>query len=256
MSAPVSPPAEAGRLDRIDLLRAAAMLWMTVFHFCFDLNHFGLMEQNFYRDPFWTWQRSAIVSGFLFTAGLSQAVALHRGQSWARFWRRWAQVAGAALLVSAGSVLMFPNSFIYFGVLHGIAVMLIVARLTAAWGAWLWLLGAVALVLPWLAPWAMNAAPALEVLNTRWLNWLGFVGQKPITEDYVPLLPWLGVVWWGVAAGQWALAQRPAWLGVNDAPAQGLRRWGVTLGRWSLSYYLLHQPVLLGLLAGWLWLWG
>jgi uncharacterized membrane protein len=256
MSAPVDQPAEAGRLDRIDLLRAAAMLWMTVFHFCFDLNHFGLMEQNFYRDPFWTWQRSAIVSGFLFTAGLSQAVALHRGQSWARFWRRWAQVAWAALLVTAGSVLMFPNSFIYFGVLHGIAAMLIVVRLTAAWGVWLWPLGALALALPWLAPWAMQTAPALEVLNTRWLNWLGFVGQKPITEDYVPLLPWLGVVWWGMAAGQWALAQRPAWLGVNDAPARGLRRWGVTLGRWSLSYYLLHQPVLLGLLAGWMWLWG
>jgi uncharacterized membrane protein len=71
-------PGDLGRLDRIDLLRAAAMLWMTVYHFCFDLNHFGFIEQNFYRDPFWTWQRTAIVSLFLFTAGLSQAVALHQ----------------------------------------------------------------------------------------------------------------------------------------------------------------------------------
>jgi uncharacterized membrane protein len=41
--------------------------------------------------------------------------------------------------VSAGSYLVFPKSFIYFGVLHGIAVMLIVVRLTAGWGRWLWL---------------------------------------------------------------------------------------------------------------------
>ena len=119
------------RLDRIDILRAAAMLWMTAFHFCFDLNHFGFIQQDFYDDPFWTWQRTFIVSLFLFTAGLSQAVALQQGQGWPRFWKRWAQVAGGALLVSIGSWLMFPDTFIYFGILHGIAAMLVLVRLTA-----------------------------------------------------------------------------------------------------------------------------
>lgn len=236
------------RLDRIDLLRAAAMLWMTAFHFCFDLNFFGLVREDFYRDPFWTWQRTAIVSLFLFTAGLSQAVAVHQGQTWARFWKRWLQVAAAALLVTAGSLIVFPESFIYFGVLHGIALMLIVARLTAGWGAWLWPLGALAIGLKFAAPAAMLAWPALEVFNTPWLNWMGLISRKPVTEDYVPLLPWLGVMWWGVAAGQWTLQHRPAWLGTADAAATGVRRALVTLARWSLSYYLLHQPVLMGLI--------
>ena len=242
------------RLDRIDLLRALAMGWMTVYHFCFDLNHFGLIEQNFYRDPFWTWQRTAIVSLFLFTAGLSQAVAVHQGQSWPRFWKRWVQVAGAALLVTAGSLVMFPNSFIYFGVLHGIAVMLIVVRLTAGWGNWLWPLGALAIGAKFAAPALIAALPALAVLDSPWLNWIGLISRLPVTEDHVPLLPWLGVMWWGVAAGRWALQHRPHWLGAADAPATGLKRVGVVLGRWSLSYYLLHQPVLLGLIGGVLWL--
>jgi len=38
-------------------------------------------------------------------------------------------------------------------------------------------------------------------MNAPALNWLGWISQKPITEDYAPLFPWLGVMWWGAAAG-------------------------------------------------------
>lgn len=239
------PPAMPPRFDRVDALRGLAMLWMTAFHFCFDLNHFRFITQNFHTDPFWTWQRTAIVSLFLFCAGLGQAIALAQGQGGPRFWRRWAQVAGAALLVSAGSYLVFPNSFIYFGVLHGIAVMLVLVRLSAGWGRWLWPLGALAIASPWLAAPLLQASGLTEAFNAPGLNVLGLISRKPVTEDYVPLLPWLGVVWWGVAAGRWALLHRPRWLaGAVPAVARPL----AVLGRWSLSYYLLHQPVLMGLL--------
>ncbi|MGH6627555.1 MAG: heparan-alpha-glucosaminide N-acetyltransferase domain-containing protein, partial [Burkholderiaceae bacterium] len=93
------PTTSPARFDRIVALRGLAIVWMTAYHFCFDLNHFGWMRQNFYTDPFWTWQRTAIVSLFLFCAGLGQAVAAHQGQRWSRFGRRWAQVALCALLV-------------------------------------------------------------------------------------------------------------------------------------------------------------
>lgn len=277
-----SAPA-ATRYDRIDALRTLAMVWMTAFHFSFDLNHFGLIErQNFYADPFWTWQRTCIVSLFLFTAGLSQAVALTQQGLWTapawqrldkRFWRRWAMVAGCALLVTAGSVIMFPRSFIYFGVLHGLAVMLVIARLSAGWGRGLWWAGAGCLAVYLIAPMLMNTSGTGQFLNEKWFNWLGIITRKPVTEDYVPLLPWLAAVWWGMAAGQWVLAQRPWWLtggapGVavglqthadraatglapDAAPPRTWLRWLAWPGRWSLSYYMLHQPVLIGLLMAW-----
>lgn len=240
------------RYDSVDALRGFAMVWMTAFHFCFDLSHFGLWPQNFRADPFWTSQRTAIVSLFLFCAGLGQAIALHQGQGWGRFARRWAQVAGCAILVTAGSFVMFPQSFIYFGVLHGMAVMLLIARWSATWGVWLWLVGAVAIGVPWVAqqmlsgPWS-EAAP---YFNARALNWLGLVSRKPYTEDYVPVLPWLGVMWWGVAAGQFLLARRSAGL---SWPLPRLLQPLSLLGRWSLSYYMLHQPVMIGglMLAVW-----
>jgi uncharacterized membrane protein len=233
------------RFDSLDALRGLAIVWMTLFHFSFDLNHFGYLKQDFYADPFWTWQRSAIVSLFLFTAGLGQAVAVQQGQSWARFWRRWALVAGGALLVTAGSYAMYPRSFIYFGVLHGMAVMLLIVRLTASWGRWLWLLGALAIALKFIAPWGHAAWPELDFLNQRAFNWLGLISRKPVTEDYVPLIPWLGVMWWGMAAGNWAFRRRPHWFALATGAAGRPLAW---LGRWSLSYYLLHQPVLIGLL--------
>lgn len=240
-------PAQPGqRFDTIDTLRGVAIVWMTAYHFFFDLNHAGWLKQNFYADPFWTWQRTAIVSLFLFCAGLGQAVAVTQGQSWARFWKRWAQIAGCALLVTAGSWWMFPKSFIYFGVLHGIAVMLIVVRLTAGWGRWLWVAGAVAIAMKPLAAWAHVQWPQLDFLNLPAWNWLGLISRKPITEDYVPLIPWLGVMWWGIAAGQWLLEHRRAALQKPLPQATKPLAW---MGRWSLSWYMLHQPILIGLVT-------
>jgi uncharacterized membrane protein len=235
------------RFDRLDALRGAAIAWMTAFHFCFDLNYFGWIRQNFLVDPVWTVQRTCIVSLFLFCAGLSQAIAHEQGLGWPRFWKRWAQVAGCALLVTAGSWFMFPRTYIFFGVLHGIAVMLVVVRLTAGWRRWLWPLGAVAIALPHVFAWLHAGHPSLEFLNRAPFHWLGLVSRRPITEDYVPLFPWLGVVWWGVAAGQWLLANHRQVLSGRLGQGAAPLAW---MGRWSLSWYMVHQPVLIGVVAG------
>lgn len=228
------------RFDRLDALRGLAMVWMTAFHFSFDLNQFHLIaRQNFYGDPFWTLQRVAIVSLFLTCVGLSQAVAQSQGVEDARFWRRWARVAGCALLVSAGSAVMFPRSWISFGVLHAVAVMLLLVRALRGvrLPTWAWLLLAAGAI-------GLGLLVAHPVFDTRWTNWVGLVTHKPITEDYVPLLPWFGVVALGMGVGQWLLTHRPGVLqGRLPAWLQPLAR----LGRWSLSYYMVHQPVLIGL---------
>ncbi len=250
-----APPVPPPRSERIDALRGLAVVWMTAFHFCFDLNLHGWLRQNFLGDPFWFMQRAAIVSLFLFCAGFGQALALDAGQGWRRFWRRWLQVAGCALLVSAGSWWMFRDAFIYFGVLHGLAVMLLLARLTARAGRWLWPLGALAIASPHLVPEILAGVPhVLQVLNDKPLNALGWILHKPVTEDYVPVFPWLGVVWWGLAAGQELLRRWPARVQA-PLPAAMARPGAVLawLGRHSLPWYMLHQPVLLGLLAAVAW---
>jgi uncharacterized membrane protein len=238
---------KGARFDRLDALRGVAIVWMTLYHFCFDLNYFGWIKQDFYHDPVWTWQRSAIVSLFLLCAGAGQAVALRQGQTWSRFWRRWAQVAACALLVSAGSYLMYPKTFIYFGVLHGIAAMLIIVRLTAHWGILLWPLGALAIASKFIAFHAVSASASLQFLNEKGFNILGWISKLPVTEDYVPIFPWLGVMWWGVAAAQGLLKHRRDVITGSIAPAA---RWLAWLGTWSLTWYMLHQPMMIGVMTG------
>jgi uncharacterized membrane protein len=231
------------RFDRLDALRGAAIVWMALFHFCFDLNYYRLLApmQNFYADPFWTVQRAAIVTLFMFTAGLSQAVAHEAGQGWPRFWKRWLQIAACALLVSAGSAVMFPKSWISFGVLHGFAVMLVVARVAAPLRAWLWPLGLALVLLPHVVQ--------HPFFDTRLTNWIGLITRKPVTEDFAPVLPWLGVMLWGLGAGQGLLLHRRA---VMSAALPSLLQPLAALGRWSLSFYMLHQPLLIGAILAWL----
>lgn len=241
------PPSGAVRCERLDALRGVAIVWMVAFHFCFDLQYFRLIDQNFYADPRWTLQRTCIVSLFLFCGGMGQSLAWALGRGWTRFWRRWAQVVFCAALVTVASLVMFPRSYISFGVLHGMAVMLLVTRLTAPAGAWLWLLGAVAIALPQVVAHPFFDSPAAQ--------WIGLVTRKPVTEDFVPVLPWLGVMWWGMAAGQCLWTRRPHWMaGRLLAPTfTAPLAW---LGRRPLSAYMLHQPLLMAGIASFVWVFG
>jgi uncharacterized membrane protein len=137
---------------------------------------------------------------------------------------------------------MFPRSWISFGVLHGIALMLIICRFAAPPSRWLLLvIAGLALALPLLL--------SNPVFDSRWTNWVGLVTHKPITEDFVPLLPWLGAMLLGLIAGRAFLARQR--VAVPVAPPNRLLVALATLGRWPLSFYMLHQPLLIGGLMAW-----
>ena len=114
-------------------------------------------------------------------------------------------------------------------------------RATAPLGRAWFLIGLVALVLPHVVQ--------HPFFDTRWTNWIGLVTRKPVTEDYVPLLPWIGVMGIGYAAARELLRARPAVLaGPLPRPLRPL----ALLGRWPLTFYMLHQPVLIGAILAWL----
>ncbi|MBV8660130.1 MAG: DUF1624 domain-containing protein [Burkholderiales bacterium] len=209
-------------------------MMMIAYHFLFDTTYFKLTQFHMLVEPGWILWRDLIVSSFLLITGISLVLAQH--QSARGLLRRNLQIGGSAALVSIGSYLVFPASFIYFGILHfNLLASLICAPLRRL-GRWTLPLGIVA----GLAGILLSS----PLFDPKYINWLGFVTHKPITEDYVPLFPWLGVVLVGMAIGrhwqQHGLTQ-PASLAALSARLPAWLRW---LGRHSLLVYLIHQPLL------------
>ena len=229
------------RLALVDALRGFAVAQMIVYHFIYDLNHFGWVSLRMLVDQPWVGWRAAIVTQFLLLVGVSLVLRTSFKPGLGDFVSRWAQVAAAAALVSIGSWLVFGPRFIWFGILHFIAAALLLVRPLLGLGPWNIVLGLAALLAGLtLADPAFNGTPA---------NIVGFVSQKPRTEDYVPLFPWLGVVLIGAGLGSlWKRAdwRVPAVLApLNARPPRLL----VLLGTWALTVYLVHQPVLMGALT-------
>ncbi len=81
--------------------------------------------------------------------------------------------------------------------------------------------------------------------------WTGLGTFEPASNDYRPLLPWLGIVLLGVALGRWLTrsrhGERSEAIPAAVRPERGLGGAVAFCGRHSLPFYLVHQPVLFGL---------
>jgi uncharacterized membrane protein len=226
------------RLAGLDALRGLAMVAMIGYHACFDLRWFGYARWDFEHDPRWIAARSLILGSFLLLAGVSLVLASRRPDAPRAHLGHVARIAAAALLVSVASYLVFPASFIWFGVLHAIAVSLLIAWPLVARPRLALAIGVAVL--------AAGLAVSDARFDTRALGWIGFMTAKPATEDYVPLFPWTGVMLAGIAVGHALLRAGASAL----APSARLPRVLALMGRHGLLVYLVHQPLLVG--AMWL----
>jgi uncharacterized membrane protein len=233
----------AQRWDAIDVARGLAILAMIVYHFSWDLSFLQLIETNILQVPAWRWFARGIAGSFLMLSGLGLVLAHAKGVNGRGFLRRLVKVGGAALAVTVATYFAFPDSYIFFGILHCIAVSGVLALpFLGLHPAVTLIIAALCLVVP-----SILTHPALDA---PWLDWLGLGSADPITNDYVPIFPWFGLVLIGVVAGRILLASQSTlslagwrsrgWL-------SGLLIWA---GRKSLPIYLSHQIILLGILYG------
>ena len=227
------------RLILIDALRGFAIGLMVIYHFCFDLSYFGLAPFDFYRDHFWLNFRTLILSLFLGLVGVSLVLASRPRLNVRRYLRRLILLVASAALVSLSTWWMFGERLVFFGVLHFIAVASVLGLLFLRAG-WLNLIAGVGVIL-----FATQYQSAW--FDTPGRRWIGLMTHKPLTEDYVPLLPWIGVVLLGLFAGPYIMQWSQAHL-QRTRHAVHLR-WLVLAGRHSLVIYLIHQPLLIGALS-------
>ncbi|MBX3579870.1 MAG: DUF1624 domain-containing protein [Rhizobiaceae bacterium] len=235
---PIQSRPGARRIDVIDLARGAALVAMAIYHFTWDLELFGYVEAGTTAVGGWKLFARSIATSFLFLVGVSLWLAHGRGIRWRGFWQRLAMVAGAALVITAATWFAVPDAFIFFGILHQIAVASVVGLAFLRLPAVVTLAAAAAVV-------ALPFVYSADLFNHPALWWVGLSTVFPRSNDYVPLFPWLGATLAGIG-----VARLGASSGVLERLA-ALRpgRWSRPLrfaGRHSLAVYLLHQPVLIG----------
>ncbi len=243
MEAPSPPFTTRQRWDAVDVARGVAIVAMVIYHFAWDLSFLRLIPGSIIGDPAWNWFARAIAGSFLTLVGVGLALAHASGFRRGAFLKRLAKVGGAALAVTLVTVLAFPDSYIFFGILHCIAVSSVLALGFLRAPGWLI---AAATTLSFAAPFVLTQM----ALDHPALDWLGLGSEDPLTNDYVPLLPWFGAVLAGLGIGRMFLSRGETMSLARWRPYGVLGRGLARMGRYSLPIYLIHQPVLLAALYG------
>jgi uncharacterized membrane protein len=243
-----SPGKSSGRVDAVDCARGIALIGMAIYHLSWDLADFRLAPSMLPFTPQMRLLSHIVASAFLALVGVSLALAHRNGLNLRAFWRRVVIVGGAAALVTAGSFIFAPSEPITFGILHCIAVAsLTAAPFVRAPASASLAMGFAAIATPWFG--------RSTLFDPPWLLWLGLGDALPNTLDWRPLLPWAGVVFLGLGAarvpGILTWLKRPDHWRAGSAPSRAI----CFAGRHSLPIYLVHQPILIGLLAA-LTAWG
>jgi len=231
------------RIDALDVARGVALVAMATYHFSWDLDYFGYLPPGSSTTGVLKLYARSIASSFLFLVGVGLVLAHANGIRWRAFARRWVKIAAAALLISVVTFFATPQSFVFFGILHHIAFASIagLAFLRLPWWGLLVLAAATFAVTPLLQ------APHFATMATYWT---GLSSIQPQTNDFVPVLPWFSAVLAGMGIGRLVFIARtpqPVLTPGGWTAKSAVSRLLALFGRWSLTFYLLHQPILFGL---------
>ena len=236
------------RYPVLDCLRGILLLNMIAYHFLYDWVYIFGQNCTFMHTRYaFIWQQ-IICSGFILLAGCCSTLSRHAAKHGIRIFL-------CGMLITLVTTTAAPNEQILFGILHftGLAYLI------------------TALLKPWLAkiPTPVFFAAALSLFAfTRgiYYGYLGiflyelfslpdFLYQYPglfliglpspdfASADYFPLIPWLFLFWTGCSIAP-ALFKSRSFDLIQHWHLPGLN-W---IGRHTLVLYMLHQPLVFGVL--------
>ena len=214
------------RIDELDSLRATALVMMLVLNFVTDLNHFGIMNTE--TGDQWWWMARIAASLFVGISGVSYFLAHRLEYDFTKTSGRTKRLIFWAFVITIITYIFEPSAYVRFGVLHLLALASIVAFPVARKPEFALGIGLILLIIP--------------LSSNSNLVWLGLRETGFIAVDYFPLNPWLGIFFIGLA-----LASRIYPEGKPLTEIQWPERW-LWFGRNTLTIYVIHQPILIGLL--------
>lgn len=249
------------RYSILDRIRGITVLSMVIYHAVWDLVYIFHMDWSWYRSTLaYAWQQSIcwtfiLLSGFCWSFGRKK-------------WKRGLIVFSAGVLITAVTLIFVPEQRVVFGILtflgSSMLFMLPLEKLLSKISAIVGLLGSGLLFVlfrnvnqGFLGFESFNFAKMPEVLyQNMFMTYLGFKQEGFYSTDYFSILPWLflfvmGYFGYRLAKESGKLEKLVVWNVDNhekkklmDYPSMVLE-W---IGRHSLVIYILHQPIVYGVL--------
>ena len=217
------------RDSALDLMRGIAIIMMIAFHFIYDLNSFGFSDIPLFTHWAGIAWRCLIVFLFLSAVGISLVIAHGEGIKFKKFLKRLMYLGIAALFISAGTYVMFPDGWVYFGILHLIWFSTIIAISFINLPKTSLLIAALILV-----------GSIFDQPNLSFISYL-LEPYLPLgSVDYYPLFPWLSFVFIGIYLGHNPYYQKIFIFRLN---------WLEVIGKHALIIYLTHQIVLFSVVS-------
>lgn len=240
--------AKPPRIGLLDTVRGAALIAMASYHFTWDLEFMGYLTPGTAETGWLKLYARAIASTFLFIVGISLVLANTPDVRWRPFWKRFAMIAAAAAAISAATWYFMPGEWIFFGILHAIAVLSLIGVVLLCLPTPVTILVTVAAIVAWVADtWVAPGILRWPFFNPRYFAWIGFAELPQRSNDYVPVFPW---------AVPFLIGLTSALIAVRTTLPARLARLGTgsnllaKAGRHSLAFYLIHQPVLISIAYG------
>ena len=219
------------------------MVGMVIYHFLVDVEMIFGIPIGVYKFPVVLLARMVAIS-FIVLAGISASIKFERIKQDRKrviwdFGKKAGEILFWAGVISAVSYVMFPGEVVVMGILHflGISTLLAVPFLYIKNNWWLGMVGATLLILG-------IFVPSVET-TSYWLLPVGIAPKTFGSLDYFPIIPWFGIMILGVILGRITTKKLAG-------PSETANRTWILMskiGQKSLLIYLLHQPIMWGLMT-------
>jgi uncharacterized membrane protein len=235
------------RFIELDILRGCAIIFMIILHLFWDLDYFGILplNKNFYS------LNIIVPVMFFLLVGICQGVNNNKYKNqpkkmYFRTIQRGLWVLNLGMLFTLLTTIVLPDKPIMFGVLHCIGCCIILSLPFIKFKATSNTVFATMIIIG-----GILLGTCFSVENPNILQLAAGIHQSNIgqhTIDYFPVLPWLGVCLLGVALGNILYKENTRRFPLPDLSRYKPTRFFTWLGQHSLTIYLLHQPIIVGLL--------
>ena len=244
------PQLEKGqRVYLIDEIRGFAILCMVIYHGVYDLLAIFGISFPFFFSPLMNGVRTFFAGTFIFISGTACQFS-HNNL------KRGAICLGLGLAITLFTALFLPEELIVFGILHMLGIsMMLFGLLRPLFQKIHPMVGAAIMLVLFIFTYGITSGyvgipyfweiPLPDFLySTNYLFPLGFIPAGFYSADYFSLLPWLFLFFMGSFVGVYVKEGR-----FPTPFYQKHSRFLSFVGRKTLIVYVLHQPVLYGLMS-------